>query len=157
MCLACAGQVTTGASDDLQKASRIAQNMIGVYGMSKTMGPRALLPIPHDISDSEGQPGGQMTPTQQQADREVSHFRTLKSEWKDDFTQIVIVVVMFAEGQGAWILLLWLWKPSCTVLYVPLHSLYCSDVSLTRSLRAHTTRTHRHVVSKLKYILGVFV
>jgi cell division protease FtsH len=35
------GEVTTGAANDLQRATDIAEQMVGTYGMSETLGPLA--------------------------------------------------------------------------------------------------------------------
>ena len=35
------GEATTGASDDLQRASKVARRMVTEFGMSETLGPRA--------------------------------------------------------------------------------------------------------------------
>ena len=35
------GEVTTGAANDLQRATDIAEQMVGTYGMSDTLGPLA--------------------------------------------------------------------------------------------------------------------
>src|SRR5271167_1140194 len=40
------GEVSTGASDDLQRATEIANEMVTRYGMSETVGPRTYAPPP---------------------------------------------------------------------------------------------------------------
>ena len=40
------GQVSTGASDDLQRATEIAAEMVTRYGMNETIGPRTYAPPP---------------------------------------------------------------------------------------------------------------
>jgi cell division protease FtsH len=67
------GEVTTGAANDLQRATDIAEQMVGTYGMSETLGPLAY--------DKQGGPrflGGPTNPrrvvsdaTAQEIDREV--------------------------------------------------------------------------------------
>eukprot|EP00976_Prorocentrum_cordatum_P023161 472564-Prorocentrum_minimum.AAC.1 len=71
-----AGSVTTGASDDLQKATGLAENMVGVYGMSQVVGPRAVLPPPEGgVAGGGARLGSYMldaaAPSQVQADHEV--------------------------------------------------------------------------------------
>nr|AUG32287.1 cell division protein ftsH [Paulinella longichromatophora] len=56
------GAITTGASNDLQRATDIAEQMIGTYGMSETLGPLAY--------DKQG--GGRFLGGNQNARREVS-------------------------------------------------------------------------------------
>ena len=40
------GEVSTGASDDLQRATEVATEMVTRYGMSETIGPRTYAPPP---------------------------------------------------------------------------------------------------------------
>jgi cell division protease FtsH len=40
------GEVSTGASDDLQRATEIATEMVTRYGMTETLGPRTYAPPP---------------------------------------------------------------------------------------------------------------
>ena len=40
------GEVSTGASDDLQRATEIAAEMVTRYGMVETLGPRTYAPPP---------------------------------------------------------------------------------------------------------------
>lgn len=40
------GEVSTGASDDLQRATEIATEMVTRYGMNETIGPRTYAPPP---------------------------------------------------------------------------------------------------------------
>jgi len=40
------GEVSTGASDDLQRATEIATEMVTRYGMNETVGPRTYAPPP---------------------------------------------------------------------------------------------------------------
>jgi cell division protease FtsH len=40
------GEVSTGASDDLQRATEIATEMVTRYGMAETLGPRTYAPPP---------------------------------------------------------------------------------------------------------------
>jgi cell division protease FtsH len=41
------GEVSTGAADDLQRATEIATEMVTRYGMNETIGPRTYAPPPH--------------------------------------------------------------------------------------------------------------
>eukprot|EP00457_Paulinella_chromatophora_P003745 gb/GEZN01003753.1/.p1 GENE.gb/GEZN01003753.1/~~gb/GEZN01003753.1/.p1 ORF type:complete len:657 (+),score=17.83 gb/GEZN01003753.1/:100-2070(+) len=56
------GAITTGAANDLQRATSIAEQMIGTYGMSETLGPLAY--------DKQG--GNRFLGTNQNSRREVS-------------------------------------------------------------------------------------
>ncbi|HEY8476760.1 MAG TPA: ATP-dependent zinc metalloprotease FtsH [Chloroflexota bacterium] len=50
------GDVTTGASDDLQKATQLARRMVGEFGMSETLGPVAFMhgDVVHDGLEARG-------------------------------------------------------------------------------------------------------
>lgn len=71
-------EVTTGASDDLQRATRLAEQFVGVWGMSDAVGPRALLPMDSAGSGAAsapamGRPGASSRlPSMEQGDHEVS-------------------------------------------------------------------------------------
>jgi hypothetical protein len=70
-------EVTTGASDDLQRATRLAEQFVGVWGMSDIVGPRALLPVDSVGSGAVsapamGRPGASSRlPSMEQGDHEV--------------------------------------------------------------------------------------
>jgi cell division protease FtsH len=51
-CLIFAGNVSTGAADDLQRATEIALEMVTPYGMAETLGQRTYSPPPHSFLPS---------------------------------------------------------------------------------------------------------
>jgi cell division protease FtsH len=79
------GDLTTGAESDLQQLTQIARQMVGRWGMSKTIGPLTALP-----SDGEGPllPGAaQVSPeTQQLIDEEV---RTMVGDLHDEVVALL--------------------------------------------------------------------
>jgi cell division protease FtsH len=48
------GEVSTGASDDLQRATEIATEMVTRYGMNETVGPRTYAPPPQPFLTGNG-------------------------------------------------------------------------------------------------------
>jgi cell division protease FtsH len=64
------GEVSTGASDDLQRATQIAMEMVTRYGMNETVGPRTYAPPPQPflVGTSTNNPIGASDPTEREID-----------------------------------------------------------------------------------------
>jgi cell division protease FtsH len=66
------GKVSTGASDDIQKATDLAERAITIYGMSNKLGPVAFEKIQQQFIESYGNPRRSISPQMmQEIDREV--------------------------------------------------------------------------------------
>jgi cell division protease FtsH len=49
------GEVSTGATDDLRRATELARRMVSQFGMSQVIGPQALAPL--DVAEPRFLPG----------------------------------------------------------------------------------------------------
>ncbi|MEM7591606.1 MAG: ATP-dependent zinc metalloprotease FtsH [Cyanobacteria bacterium P01_A01_bin.83] len=56
------GKVSTGAADDIQKATDLAQRYVTIYGMSDRIGPIALEEVQHQFLDGVTNPRRQVSP-----------------------------------------------------------------------------------------------
>jgi cell division protease FtsH len=66
------GKVSTGASDDIQKATDLAERAITIYGMSDKLGPVAFEKIQQQFIEGYGNPRRSISPQMtQEIDREV--------------------------------------------------------------------------------------
>jgi cell division protease FtsH len=68
------GKVSTGASDDIQKATDLADRYVTIYGMSKQLGPRAFDRSASQFLGGWGNPRRPLSPeVESEIDREVKH------------------------------------------------------------------------------------
>ncbi|OWY64867.1 hypothetical protein B7486_45005 [cyanobacterium TDX16] len=66
------GTVSTGASDDIQKATDLAERMVTLYGMSRKLGPVALEKVQQQFLDGFSNPRRPVSPAiAEEIDREV--------------------------------------------------------------------------------------
>lgn len=66
------GKVSTGASDDIQKATDLAERSVTIYGMSDTLGPVAFEKMQQQFLEGYGSPRRQVSPkVTEEIDREV--------------------------------------------------------------------------------------
>ena len=66
------GKVSTGASDDIQKATDLAERFVTLYGMSDRLGPMAFEKIQQQFLDAVTNPRRQVSPqVAEEIDREV--------------------------------------------------------------------------------------
>ena len=64
------GDVSTGAADDLQRATEIALEMVTRYGMDETVGQRTYAPPPHPfLQGTSGRPASQAAEDNRARDR----------------------------------------------------------------------------------------
>ena len=68
------GKVSTGASDDIQKATDLADRYVTIYGMSKQLGPMAFDRSASQFLGGWGNPRRPLSPeVESKIDREVKH------------------------------------------------------------------------------------
>ena len=68
------GKVSTGASDDIQKATDLADRYVTIYGMSKQLGPMAFDRSASQFLGGWGNPRRPLSPeVESEIDREVKH------------------------------------------------------------------------------------
>jgi cell division protease FtsH len=68
------GKVSTGASDDIQKATDLADRYVTIYGMSKQLGPMAFDRSASQFLGGQGNPRRPLSPeVESEIDREVKH------------------------------------------------------------------------------------
>ncbi len=68
------GKVSTGASDDIQKATDLAERFVTLYGMSETLGPVAYEKVQQQFLGGMTNPRRAVSPSMSEAiDREVQH------------------------------------------------------------------------------------
>jgi cell division protease FtsH len=79
------GDVTSGAESDIQQLTRIAREMVGRWGMSKAIGPLALLPANGDGA----LPGGRYETSEQTRQMVDAEVRRIVAEALEEVTELL--------------------------------------------------------------------